>query len=156
AIALPGAQVALVEATGRKCAFLTKIIDELDLANAGVVHARVEEWADGLNRHDLVTARAVAPLATLVEYAAPLLGVGGRLVAWEARPEGREDADGEAAARALGLEPEGVIRVEPFTGARERRFYVYLKVRSTPNGYPRRPGMARKKPLRASTRGRDR
>jgi len=153
AIALPGARVALVEATGRKCDFLRGLVEGLDLANVEVVHARAEEWAEGLGRHDLVTARALAPLATLVEYAAPLLEVGGRLVAWKGRPESAEEADGAAAAVTLGMEAERMVSVQPFPEAQNRRLYVYLKVGSTPNGYPRRAGMARKRPLRASTAG---
>jgi 16S rRNA (guanine527-N7)-methyltransferase len=98
-----------------------------------------------------VTARAVAPLAVLVEYAAPLLAVGGVLVAWKAAPEGREERDGDAAAAQLGLGPGRRVRLAPRVRAERRSLYVYLKVRSTPNGYPRRPGMARKRPLRAST-----
>jgi len=64
--------------------------------------------------HDLVTARAVAPLATLVEYAAPLLALGGRLVAWKARPESVEEADGRAAAHELGMEVADIVQVTPF------------------------------------------
>ncbi len=48
-----------------------------------VVHARAEEWADGLGAHDLVTARALAALPVVCEYAAPLLAEGGVLVAWK-------------------------------------------------------------------------
>lgn len=151
AIALPGARVSLVESAVRKCRFLEDLVRSLGLSNVGVVHARAEEWIEGVEGHDLVTARAVAPLPTLVEYAAPLLGAGGRLVAWKARPERGEEADGEAAARELGMEVADIVRATPFAGARERRLYVYLKVRSTPKGYPRRAGMARKRPLRAST-----
>ena len=74
-----------MEAPARKCAFIARGRRRADLANAEVVHARVEEWADGRGAHDLVTARAVAPLAVLVEYAAPLLRAGGSLVAWKGR-----------------------------------------------------------------------
>jgi 16S rRNA (guanine527-N7)-methyltransferase len=151
AIALPEARVSLVESAVRKCRFLEDLVRSLGLANVEVVHGRAEEWTAGLEGHDLVTARALAPLPTLVEYATPLLAAGGRLVAWKARPERGEEADGAAAARELGMEAADIVRVTPFAGARERRLYVYLKVRSTPNGYPRRAGMARKRPLRASS-----
>ena len=63
---------------GRKCAFLAGAAAELGLANVEVVNARAEAWPDGVGAHDLVVARALAPLPVLVEYAAPLLAIGGR------------------------------------------------------------------------------
>src|SRR4051794_35829602 len=79
AIALPEARVRLVESVGRKCAFLDTAARELELANVAVVNSRAEAWADGLGAHDAVTARAVASLPVLLEYAAPLLRPGGVL-----------------------------------------------------------------------------
>jgi 16S rRNA (guanine527-N7)-methyltransferase len=97
-----------------------------------------------------VTARALASLPVLVEYAAPLLEVGGHLVAWKGKPEPSEDADGRAAAATLGMSAPESVEVAPLTRALSRRLYVSSKVMATPAGYPRRPGMARKRPLRAS------
>jgi 16S rRNA (guanine527-N7)-methyltransferase len=151
AIALPDARVALVESVGRKCAFLRSAVEQLELANVEVVHARAEGWQEGLEVHDLVTARALAPLTTLLEYAAPLLLVGGALVAWKGAVDDIEEADGRAAAVALGMTAPEVRRVEPFPSARARNLYVSLKVMDTPPGYPRREGMARKRPIRVST-----
>jgi 16S rRNA (guanine527-N7)-methyltransferase len=151
AVARPEARFALVESVQRKCTFLERAAGAVGLANVEVVHARAEEWRDGLAANDLVTVRAVAPLPVLVEYAAPLLAVGGALVAWKGRRDLAEEADGVAAARALAMEPPVARRVEPFDTAGERHLYVSLKVGSTPNGYPRRPGMARKRPIGAST-----
>ena len=151
AAALPGARVALVESVGRKCAWLERAVATMGLTNVDVVHARAEEWAAGLDANDLVTARALASLNVLVEYAAPLLAEGGALVAWKGRRDPLEEADGATAAAQLAMEPRGVTRVQPFPAARDRHLYLYLKVGPTPNGYPRRPGMASKRPLRAST-----
>jgi 16S rRNA (guanine527-N7)-methyltransferase len=150
AAALPDADVALVEANGRKCAFLARAAEAMGLANVSVVAERAESWPDGLGRHDLVTARAVAPLAVLVEYAAPLMDLGGTLVAWKGRRDGAEDADGEAAAAATGLERVEVRPVRPWAGAEHLHLHVFAKIASTPNRYPRRPGMASKRPLRAA------
>jgi 16S rRNA (guanine527-N7)-methyltransferase len=117
------------------------------IANADVVCARAEQWADGLGACDVTLARALGPPPVVLEYAAPLLRIGGVVVDW------RTDLDAEAtalAARAagqLGLEPAGVEKVQPFEGASSRRLYLYLKVRATPERFPRRPGMARKRPL---------
>lgn len=151
AAALPGSRVALVESSARKCAFLERAVTAMDLENVEVVALRVEEWSHGAGACDLVTARAVAPLNVLVEYAAPLLREGGALVAWKGRRDGGEEADGDAAAEATGLGPARVVAVRPWDGAEHLHLHLYLKVRTTPNRYPRRPGMASKRPLRAST-----
>ena len=151
AAALPGATVTLVESVGKKCAFLDRAATAAGLANVLVVNARAEEWRDGLGTQDIVTARALAPLSVLVEYAAPLLHVGGALIAWKAGRDDEEERDGLAAATALGMEPRDVASVAPFDGSGARHLYPYLKVRETPLGYPRRAGMARKRPIRAST-----
>jgi 16S rRNA (guanine527-N7)-methyltransferase len=147
AVALPGAEVALVESIGRKGTFMRRAIEAAGAANARVVVARAEAWPDGLGRHDLVTARALAPLGVLAEYAAPLLRPGGALVAWKGRRDPVEEADGAAAAAQLGLAPGTVHRVAPRPGAEDHHLHVMAKVAPTPPGFPRRPGMARKRPL---------
>lgn len=147
AIALPAAQVTLVESARKKAAFLARAASELGLANARVVAARVEEWQAGRGSQDVVTARALAPLGVLLEYAAPLLRLEGVLVAWKGGRDADEEAAGAAAAEMLGMTPPRAVRVEPFPGAGERHLYLSSKVSSTPNRYPRRPGMARKRPL---------
>jgi 16S rRNA (guanine527-N7)-methyltransferase len=152
AIALPAARVALVESVGRKCTFLVAAVNALGLANVDVVHGRAEAWPEGMGAHDLVVARALAPLTVLVEYAAPLLDLGGILVAWKGRPEPEEEGHGAAAAQALGMSAPEAIPVQPFEGARDRRLYLTSKLSPTPPGYPRRAGMARKRPIQASSR----
>ena len=67
--------------------------------------------------NDLVTARALAPLAVIAEYAAPLLGLGGSLVAWKGARDRDEEADGLAAAEVLGLELVEVRQVRPVSRA---------------------------------------
>lgn len=147
AIARPASRVALVESVGRKADFLGAAAVALGLANVEVVRARAESWPEGLGAHDVVTARAVAPLPVLVEYAAPLLHAGGHLVAWKGRRDAAEEADSAVAAEALGLGPAEVVRVPPRQGADERHLHVFAKVAPTPGGYPRREGVARKRPL---------
>ena len=149
AAALPHARVDLIEAARRKC----EVIDRLAAA-AGIaarpVPARAEEWAagEGAAAYEAVTARALAPLAVLVEYAAPLLRVGGALVAWKGAREADEEAAGGRAAALVGLGEQRIVPVRPFRGSRQRHLYVYLKVRETPAKFPRRTGMAAKRPLR--------
>jgi 16S rRNA (guanine527-N7)-methyltransferase len=139
--------VSLVESNGRKCAFIAAAIEACSLGNAAAIHARVESWPEGLGSCDLVTARALASLAVVAEYAAPLLAVGGWLVAWRGRRDPDDEAAGARAAAEVGLDPGAVTRVEPYPGALHRHLHLMHKVASTPDRFPRRPGMARKRPL---------
>jgi 16S rRNA (guanine527-N7)-methyltransferase len=147
AIALPDARVSLVESNGRKCAFIAAAIEAGSVGNAAPIHARVESWPQGLGSCDLVTARALAPLAVVAEYAAPLLAVGGWLVAWRGRRDPDDEAAGARAAAELGLEARAVTLVEPYLGALHRHLHLMHKVAPTPDRFPRRPGIARKRPL---------
>jgi len=151
AAALPAARVALVESNGRKCDFLARAAEAMGLQNVEIVRSRAEEWRDGIGVHDAVTARAVAPLNVLVEYAAPLLATGGTLVAWKGRRDAHGERDADAAAVATGLSVAEVCPVAPWDGAEHLHLHRYLKVAVTPNRYPRRAGIASKRPLRAST-----
>jgi len=94
-------------------------------------------------------ARALAALPVLCEYAAPLLVDGGSLVAWKGTVSAEEAADGHAAAEQLGLQPAPPHVVTPFPGAREHTLHVFRKTSPTPTRFPRRPGIATKRPLSA-------
>jgi 16S rRNA (guanine527-N7)-methyltransferase len=147
AMALPDAEVSLVESVGKKCEFLRRTVRDVGLGNVAVVQDRAEEWRAGLGTQDVVTARALAPLNVLAEYAAPLLKAGGALVAYKGRRDASEEAAGVAAASILGLAAREPLRVRPSTAAGDRHLHLYLKVRPTPSRFPRRAGMARKRPL---------
>jgi len=147
ALALPHARVSLVESALRKCDFLERAITTSGAVNAVVVHTRAEDWPAGTGAQDVVTARALAALPVLAEYAAPLLRPGGVLIAWKGRRDAREEAGGAKAAALLGLAARPALRVEPAPGLGDRHLHVFEKVAETPARFPRRPGMARKRPL---------
>ncbi|MDQ3936186.1 MAG: class I SAM-dependent methyltransferase [Actinomycetota bacterium] len=149
AAVLTRARVDLIESASRKVALMERLAAAGELRNARAVAARAEEWGAGEGReaYDAVTARAVGPLAVLAEYAAPLLCFGGVLVAWKGQRDDAEEDAGAAAAERLGLEPRVALPVAPYEGSRSRHLHVYEKVAETPPGFPRRPGMAVKRPL---------
>jgi 16S rRNA (guanine527-N7)-methyltransferase len=151
AIALPDAQAQLIESSGRKCEFIQRAILAAQVRNAVVVHARVEAWKDGLGWADLVTARALAPLDVVAEYAAPLLRIGGTLIAWRGRRDAAAERAGLVAAEQLGLEVGEILPVEPYREASHRHLHLFVKTSSTPPRFPRRPGVARKRPLGGGT-----
>jgi 16S rRNA (guanine527-N7)-methyltransferase len=147
AAALPDAHVSLVESAIRHCRYLERAIEVSGLTNVTVVNSRAETWPEGLGVHDLVTARALGALPVILEYAAPLLAEGGHVVAWKGAVPDEEATAGAAAAAILGLEPRGVLAVTPFPGARDHTLHAFCKIAPTPSRFPRRPGMATKRPL---------
>ena len=149
AIARPETLFHAVESVSRKAAFIRAAADDLRVENVVVVPSRAEEWGEGLGRCDVVCARALAPLAIVCEYAAPLLADGGTLVAWKGALSHEESRDGAHAAAVLGLSAPEELEVRPYPSSERRRLVIARKVAATPSEYPRRAGMAVKRPLRA-------
>jgi 16S rRNA (guanine527-N7)-methyltransferase len=149
AACLPAAAIDLIESVGRKCEFLQGAAKRMELGNATVVCERSEEWAngDGRESYDAVTARAVGSLATLAELASPLLREGGFLVAWKGARSEQEEFELGRAAERLAMEPTEVRSVRPYPDSRDRHIHLLRKNGPTPNGLPRRPGMAAKRPF---------
>ncbi len=147
AVALPGVSVRLIESQQRKCRFLERVCRVAAIENAEVVWTRAEEWSEGACANDLVVARALAAQAVVLEYAAPLLRVGGTLVDWRGRRADAEEEQAQRASALLGVSRAVVRAVRPFPGARDRHLHVFVKERATPARFPRRAGMARKRPL---------
>jgi 16S rRNA (guanine527-N7)-methyltransferase len=148
AVALPGAEVDLIESVGRKCEFIRRAAAAARIDNARVVQMRSEELAAGAGResYDAVTARAVGRLSTLAELASPLLREGAVLVAWKGRRDPEEEAELDRAADGLAMRPVEILPVGPFAGSRHRHLHVIEKAGPTPAGLPRRAGMAKKRP----------
>jgi 16S rRNA (guanine527-N7)-methyltransferase len=147
AVAWPDVEVTVLEATAKKAAFLLALVERLPLANTRVALGRAEDLGrDVLMREafDMVTARAVAPLPTLLELALPFLLVGG----WLASPKGsRAQNELDSAARALDV-LGGEAEAAEFELAGPLQTLVLIrKVRPTPDAYPRRAGMPGKSPL---------
>ncbi|MCW3057530.1 MAG: methyltransferase GidB [Solirubrobacterales bacterium] len=147
AVALPGAHVSLVESQRRKCEFLERMCIAAGVENAHVICMRAEGWQEGRSRNDVVVARALAPQAVVLEYAAPLLRLGGTLVDWRGRRTRPEEDAAARAAAELGLRRVEIRSVQPFAGARHHHLHLFAKVDETPARFPRRAGMARKRPL---------
>jgi 16S rRNA (guanine527-N7)-methyltransferase len=147
AVALPASELRLVDSQRRKCTFMRDVLAEAGIENARVVCERAEEWGEGVGQHDVVTARALAAQPVVLEYAAPLLRVGGTLVDWRGKRVRRDEEAAAGAAEELGLRLLEVRRVQPFAAAMDRHLHVYAKVREPPARFPRRAGMARKRPI---------
>lgn len=147
---LPNLALTLLESSRRKGDFLREVVESLELEGVEVITSRAEELGrqEGYReRFDLVVARAVAPLGVLLELALPLLRLGGSL----ATPKGgRAQAEVEAAGPALSILGGAVIWERPLKvpdAVHRQTLVVVQKTGSTPDRYPRKAGMPKKRPL---------
>ncbi len=141
ALARPELHVDLLEAQRRTCAFLEEAATEL--ANVRVVCARAEEHGRGEGReaYGTAVAQALASPPVALEWCLPLVRVGGRVILLA----GEVDLDrATAAARKVGGGAPELVRLP---GSERRSLLVVPKVEATPERFPRRPGLARKRPL---------
>lgn len=143
---LSGRQAVLVESVRKKASFLERVAAELDIG-VSVYANRAEELArERGGSFACVVARALAPLPSLVELAAPLLIDGGRLVAMKARPAENELASGLEAARLCGMRQVELVTLE-LAATHLRTLVVYERVGPPNDALPRRIGLAQRAPL---------
>lgn len=138
----------LIEATGKKCRYLEKVISELGLKNMTVINGRAEEIGKDpayRERFDHATARAVASLNILSEYCMPFVKTGGSFIAYKGNADA-EIEEGRNAVKILGGEIGRINSAELSDGS-ERKIIEILKKTKTPVLYPRGKGKERKKPL---------
>jgi 16S rRNA (guanine527-N7)-methyltransferase len=135
AAARPELEFHLLESNRKKCAFLSEIA--ADFANVEVVCARAEEHAAGAGRDFYATAisRALAPPPVAAEWCLPLVAPGGTVLLFVG-PTADADAVAQVAAKLGADAPDNADGL-----------LVLRKVAPTPEGFPRRPGIARKRPL---------
>jgi 16S rRNA (guanine527-N7)-methyltransferase len=148
AVALPRAQVDLIESIGRKCEFMRGAIEAAGIANADVLNLRSEDWAssEGRESYGAVTARAVGRLSTLAELASPLLKPNGVLVAWKGKRDEDEERQLADASGDLAMTPERILDVGDRAGSKHRHLHVIRKSGPSPSNLPRKPGIAKKRP----------
>jgi 16S rRNA (guanine527-N7)-methyltransferase len=136
AAAFPERTVTLIESQARKCRFLERF--ERDFPNLRIVCGRAEEQE--VDFFGVVVAKALASPPVALEWCLPLVKPGGAAILFV----GALEQDLTGVANRLG---GGVPESHPVEGARERQLVVVPKLEPTPPGFPRRPGMARKRPL---------
>ena len=152
AIVQSGLEVTLLEATEKKVRFLQYANDVLKLSNLGVLNGRAEDAGTNSSfrdRYDLATSRALASLPVVLEYCAPFVKPGGSILAMKGPIDEDELSAGRRAATRLGTEFRRIISVDfrDDLEQKQRHIVVFRKVSSTPSGYPRRVGLAKKRPL---------
>jgi 16S rRNA (guanine527-N7)-methyltransferase len=149
-IVCPAIQLVLVESVGKKAGFCQHIVDTLKLDRVAVIQERAEtlgQQREHRERYDWAVARAVANMPVLVELLLPLVQVGGKALAMKGVAAPLEAQRAERAMKVLGGHLLKLVPVALPGVAEERYLVVVDKVAATPLAYPRRAGVAAKKPL---------
>ena len=149
-IARPDWHVTLIEATGKKTIFLKHMVDVLNLEHVEVVHGRAEELAFKQayrGKFDLVTARAVSALSTLLECCAPFCRTGGFIILPKKGDLAEEMVLGKRAAGQLGTQFKQDIPVTLAGLDDGRRLLVWEQQKKCPPHVPRSWSLMTKKPL---------
>jgi 16S rRNA (guanine527-N7)-methyltransferase len=143
----PDVKIWLLEANGRKASFLQRVVTELGLPSE-VLNDRSETVAHQKGfrgSFDMVVAKAVASLPTLVELSVPLLKVGAHLLAYKGPQAAQEVEQARAALTALGAQVHEVQAYQ--VGDKAYCHVLVRKIKPTSKQYPRRPGIPAKQPL---------
>jgi len=149
AIACPEKSFTLLEARSRKCGFIDDAVDLLELHNVRSLQSRAEEAAGGVYRDyfDLAVARAVGSLPVVLEYVLPLLKTGGSALLQRGNREDGDESSAATVARLLGGRLEKIEPSYPYPGSKNLHVWVFSKTMATPKRFPRRSGIAKKRPL---------
>jgi 16S rRNA (guanine527-N7)-methyltransferase len=149
-ILFPQPRLVLLESTAKKVTFLQHIVRKLELENVEVLNSRAEEAARlplHRERFALVLSRAVASLPALVELTLPFCRVGGRLIAQKKGEIEQEVDRAKGAIAILGGKVNEIRRVE-MEEFRDARYLVIIdKISTTPDKYPRRAGLPKRRPI---------
>lgn len=149
-IAFPHLKVTLMDSLHKRVDFLREVIEELDLQGIDAVHGRAEDHAKPgklRERYDLCVSRAVANLSVLSEYCLPYVKVGGKFISYKSEKITKEMKDAEYAITTLGGRIAEQISFMLPDSDLFRNLFVVEKCVPTPAKYPRKAGMASKKPL---------
>ena len=149
-IAFPRLRVTLLDATAKKTAFLAHVTGVLELRGIDVVTGRAETLAhDPAHResYDVVLARAVARLPALAELTLPFCRTGGLVVAQKGAGIDGEVDEATRAIEVMGGELKEVHEIAIECSQDRTTLVVLAKLKSTPPGYPRRPGIPARRPL---------
>ncbi len=150
-ILMPQPRLVLIEPTAKKTAFLRHIINRLELENIEILNSRAEEAAHlspYREQFALVLSRAVALLPGLVELTLPFCRIGGTVVAQKKGDVDEEVSGAEKAIATLGGKLNQIKKIELDEFDDARYLVIIDKIHPTPNKYPRRPGMPKRRPIK--------
>ena len=146
----PDLNFTLVDSLNKRILFLEEVCCRMQLKQVECLHARAEELAKNgkyREQYDIVVSRAVARLATLLEYMLPFIRLGGKGICMKGSHSQEEVDEAQGALEVLGGEIEKVENIILPDSDMERNIIVIRKIRETPKQYPRKAGMASKQPI---------
>ena len=139
----------MLDSLNKRINFLNTVVEKLGLKNAQALHFRAEEGGknkDLREKFDIATARAVADLAVLAEYAIPFVKVGGYFVAMKGNAPEEEINGAKKAIKEMGGKIEAVKEVVLPSGI-NHCLVIIKKIEKTPAKYPRKAGKPSKEPI---------
>ncbi|MEG1719392.1 MAG: 16S rRNA (guanine(527)-N(7))-methyltransferase RsmG [Clostridia bacterium] len=132
--------VFMMDKTNKKLLFLEEAVKELNFQNCNIIHDRAEELSKNKEYResfDFVTARALAPLNILAEYAIPYLKVGGTFFAYKSSKTSEEIKEAEILIKKLGCKIEKIFEYSLISGD-SRTLIIIKKESKTPMAFPRK------------------
>ena len=142
----PHLKVVLVDSLNKRINFLSDVIKELGLTDIETVHARIEDYAhNNKDKFDIVTARAVAPLNILLEYAIPITKVSSYFIAMKGKIE--DVTTYNNALKVLNSEVKEIKEFKLPIENSDRTIYKIIKISKTNGKYPRKPSEIKKNVL---------
>lgn len=150
AIAFPRLHVTLLDSTGKKLKYINHAGQALGLANIRTLHSRAEDAGRHKNHrgnYDIVTARAVARMPTLMEYTLPLAKLDGQVIAMKGTSAYQETTAAAKAITKLGGELFTIEEINLPTLDNPRYLIVVDKIKRTPRHYPRQSGIPKREPI---------
>lgn len=142
------AKYTLVDSLNKRINFLNEVIEKVELQNINTVHSRIEDFAkNNKEKFDVATSRAVASLNVLLEYLLPLVKVGGICICMKGSNAKEEIENASKALEILGGKIEKIEEIILPNSDIVRNIIIVRKIKTTPNKYPRKAGMATKEPI---------
>jgi len=147
AMVLKNSYFHLVDSKRKKADFVDLVIKSLELENVSMHCKRIEEFSlSNLETFDLAVSRAVGETAVLLEYAGPILKINAKLVLYKGSEVEKELSRAKKAIEIMGFSEPEIIQYN-LEGKKNRTLLVFRKIKKTSEKFPRKPGMATKKPL---------
>lgn len=151
AIAFPKLRVTLMDSSAKKLRFIDHVGAALRLENIRTLHSRAEDAGRAKahrESYDIVTARALGRLPTLMEYTLPLAKLGGEVIAMKGTSAFDETAAAAKAIETLGGELFCIEEIRLPELDKPRYLVVVDKLNPTPRSFPRKPGIPSRAPIR--------
>lgn len=144
----PDLDIIMVDSLNKRINFLKTVIQKLELKNISANHMRIEDYAvNNKEKYDIVVARAVARLNTLLEYSLPLVKVKGKVIAYKSQKADEEIAEAQNALNILGgkVTELQTVLIKDIDSIRVN--IVIEKIKNTPKEYPRGKNLPKLKPI---------